>query len=66
MLTGQFGSSVRVFESLSYSVVQTPTSQHEEQNQTQLKGEGQHAQHDNGAVNCLRWRAEERWSGSEA
>lgn len=32
MLTNEFGNSLWVFESLSYSVVKAPTSQQEEQN----------------------------------
>lgn len=52
MLTSEFVYSVGVFQSLSHSVVDSPTSQHEEQNQTQLKGKGQHAQRDYGVVNC--------------
>lgn len=52
MLTSKFVYSVWVFEILSYSVVESPTSQHEEQNQTQLKGKGQHTQCDYGVVNC--------------
>lgn len=52
MLTNEFLNRIWVFESLSHSVVQFQKSQHEEQSQTQLQGEGQHAQHDYGVVNC--------------
>lgn len=52
MLTAQLGNRVRLFESLFHIIVEPPTPQHEEQEQTQLQDEGQHAQHDDGGVNC--------------
>lgn len=52
MLTRGFVHTVWAFESRFDSVVKLPTSPHEEEKQTQLKGKGQHAQYNHCVVNC--------------
>lgn len=53
-LTVAFAGSFGPFKGVSYSVVESLTSEYEEENQTQLKAKGQHAQHHYG-VNCWRY-----------
>lgn len=52
MLTGGFFHTVCAFEGSFDSVVELPTSQQDEENQTKLKGKGQHAQYNHRVVNC--------------
>lgn len=53
-LTVAFAGSFWPFKGVSYSVVESLTSEYEEENQTQLKAKGQHAQH-HYDVNCWRY-----------
>lgn len=50
-LTGVFAGSFWLLKGISYFLVESLTSGHEEENQTQLKAKGQHAQH-HYDVNC--------------
>lgn len=52
MLTTELVDSVRVFESLPHFVVEPPTSQHEEQNHTQLEGKGHRNQQNDDGGYC--------------
>lgn len=51
VLTGVFAGSFWLLKGISNSLVESPTSGHEEENQTQLKAKGQHTQH-HYDVNC--------------
>lgn len=55
-LTGSSAGCFQLFEGVSHLAVKSQTSEHEEENQTQLKAEGQHAQHHDEVVNCWRYR----------
>lgn len=51
-LTAELVNRVWLLESLLNSSLEPPTSQHEEQDEAQLQGKGQHAQRYDGAVAC--------------